>query len=1152
MIDTDIMACLRLAPRFLRSVELTRDFRDPNAFTGYCLTQFGSSCLGRMAEGLQSGSGRRAWRLTGDYGSGKSSFALLLASTLNDAKQRLPRDLYRQITEVAPQATKSRYIPLLVVGSRQPMATAILERLQALATQILPGKVASEIQTEVRHLLRNTPPPDGKVVEVLRKTTERIIATGRGQGLLIVLDEVGKFLEYAAASSSAHDIFLLQTLAEAASRSADTPIFLVCLLHQGFDAYADQLSQSALREWEKIAGRLEEIAFNHPLDQVMLLIESALSVRTDALPPAFRSQAKHTMEKAVELGWYGGASNKRALAERAVNIFPMDPFVLPALLRTFHRFGQNERSLFSFIYSFEPFGLRTFASRSLKGVEPYRLYDFYDYVRSNFGHRLAVISYRSRWSVIESMIESFITEDPLELRVLKTVGILNLINAEDLLPTEDRLVWSIAGADDEIQKHVHHALKTLKSRRVLHYRGSERGYCLWPYTSVDIEKAFDDAKRNIPSITGIADVVVHQLDARPIVARRHYIQKGNLRYFSVNYCSITDLPKRLTRVDANADGQIVIPLCETEVDRQRALGIAGAQTSAADKIQLVAVPLPLEKLSGLVLDAQRWDWIVTNTPELNSDPYARDEVSRYRAYAQNKLQTAIQDYVGLTRLSGKNRLSWFYRGKPWRLESGREVLSFLSELCDKVYYNAPLLKNELVNRHNLSSAAAAARMRLIEAMFAKPNEKLLGMPEERKPPEMSMYLSVLGASGIHRQVRGEWVITDPPQSDKCHLKPALHRIRQLIEEKPDTRIGIQTIFEELRKPPFGLRDGIIPILLAVIAIAHEQEVALYENGTFLREVGKDAFLRMTKAHEKFDIQYCRIEGVRSEIFTKLARVLELPLKHGEAPELLDVVKHLCLFVAQLPEYVRNTKRLSKEALAVRNAILMAREPIRLIFHELPPACGSREIEVGGKMTNAEIIALISRLKSSLDDLRESFPALQARMRQALMTAFACPTPSFTDFRTEIAGRAERLVMNVSEPKFKAFCLRLMDEILPEGDWLESLGSYLALRPPSKWRDEEEDLFDRDLAVLSGRFKRVESTVFGNNNAQFSAEGIRVAITKATGEERQEVIYLTKEDKATVAGLKKVMFDIIARNGKNALIAASQAIWEHLADVKEDS
>ena len=55
--------------------------------------------------------------------------------------------------------------------------------------------------------------------------------------------------------------FSLQRFAEAASRSGDEPLFVVSLLHQGFSAYADHLDQSTEREWEKIAGRFEEIVF---------------------------------------------------------------------------------------------------------------------------------------------------------------------------------------------------------------------------------------------------------------------------------------------------------------------------------------------------------------------------------------------------------------------------------------------------------------------------------------------------------------------------------------------------------------------------------------------------------------------------------------------------------------------------------------------------------------------------------------------------------------------------------------------------------------------------------------------------------------------------------------------------------------------------
>ena len=48
------------------------------------------------------------------------------------------------------------------------------------------------------------------------------------------------------------------------------PVFTLGLLHQGFNAYADMLSQSAQKEWEKVAGRFEEILFDQPLDRCVV------------------------------------------------------------------------------------------------------------------------------------------------------------------------------------------------------------------------------------------------------------------------------------------------------------------------------------------------------------------------------------------------------------------------------------------------------------------------------------------------------------------------------------------------------------------------------------------------------------------------------------------------------------------------------------------------------------------------------------------------------------------------------------------------------------------------------------------------------------------------------------------------------------------
>ncbi|MFA6547135.1 MAG: hypothetical protein WCS99_22145, partial [Limisphaerales bacterium] len=77
-----IVDVFSIKSRFLRSAHLERDFRDPTALSGYVRTDFIQECCDRIADGLRPKSGRRAWRVTGDYGSGKSSFALLVANEL--------------------------------------------------------------------------------------------------------------------------------------------------------------------------------------------------------------------------------------------------------------------------------------------------------------------------------------------------------------------------------------------------------------------------------------------------------------------------------------------------------------------------------------------------------------------------------------------------------------------------------------------------------------------------------------------------------------------------------------------------------------------------------------------------------------------------------------------------------------------------------------------------------------------------------------------------------------------------------------------------------------------------------------------------------------------------------------------------------------
>jgi hypothetical protein len=114
----------------MRSIHLERDFQDRQALSGYVLTDHSREALTRIAAGLHPSSGQRAWRITGNYGAGKSSFALLLAHWFAGHNRTLPPTLRTQISYKSITTKVPRALPVLVTGSREPIAQAIARSIK--------------------------------------------------------------------------------------------------------------------------------------------------------------------------------------------------------------------------------------------------------------------------------------------------------------------------------------------------------------------------------------------------------------------------------------------------------------------------------------------------------------------------------------------------------------------------------------------------------------------------------------------------------------------------------------------------------------------------------------------------------------------------------------------------------------------------------------------------------------------------------------------------------------------------------------------------------------------------------------------------------------------------------------------------------------
>lgn len=1137
--------------RFLRSTHLERDWNDPEALQGYTLTLHAQESLLRLAEGLKPNSSLRAWRITGDYGSGKSSFALLVAHLFSKPTPQLPAALLKELRNEADFLFSSPpvLLPVLVTGSREPMAQAIL---RALVVALLDKSVDAGLLAELKIASTSSVVlADAVVVEWVQRVHRHIVATNQAGGLILILDEAGKFLEFAAERPDQQDVYLLQGLAEAASRSGKAPLFVLALLHQGVSAYTEALSKAQQREWEKVAGRFEEITWYHPVEQVTALVANALGTRIDQVRKQTLERAKAGMQKALRLRWYGAGVAPKPLLDIAAYIYPLHPTVIPPLVRLFASFGQNERSLYTFLLGTDPNGLQDFTERT-EGKSFFRLHNLFDYARSAFGSRLASLSYH--WKAIDGMVNSYEGDQTQELDVLKTVGLLNLLNTPDLVASKESLAVAL-----ESGREVEAIITSLQELHLLYFRGRTSGYTVWSTSSVNLDDALAAAKKAIGPVTNLPELIRERLEIRPMVARKHYISTGNLRYFDVKYVDIASLSEQLSTT-STADGYVIVPLCETPADVSAAQKFVLDSAVAQRADVLVAVPRPLRGLAAYMDELRQWEWVERSIGELRHDRYAREEVSRKLALAQNALTKQLQAGVGLLNAEGEGHLSWYHKGQLIPdLFTGRDVLALLTKICNEIYPASPYVHNELINRRVLSSAGAAARLRLCEKLLESANLPFLGMDPEKHPPEMSMYLSVLQEAGLHQKVEDEqrWTVglpTEEYDNEHCRILPAMHRIHEVLLEQPDARIPVTVVFEALREAPYGVRDGLTPLLLAVFAVIHEQELAFYEDGSFIPRITGTNYLRLIKAPETFHIQYHPITGVRSDLFQRLIKELGLRATNTNRVDLLDVVKPLLIFTAKLPEYAFKTTHLSSKTRAVRAVLTVTVDPAKLIFHDLPKACGVEPVDAQTVDTDTTHIERIHQfatvLKGTVDELRAAYPNLLQSLRKQLLKELK-QKGSFEQVRMALAKRAKALAALVTEVRLKSFCLRLADTSLAETQWLESLGNIVCSVPPNKWRDTDEYKFEQEIHKLSAQFLRVEAVSFSKMGRAQDGESVRLALTHPDGEERDQVIHLAPDQVEEVQAIQEQLLALLKHQGQIGIAAATRVLWEMMSQHNQE-
>lgn len=1135
----------KLNQRFTRSVNLVHDYNDSNRMDGYVVTPLSVAVLQRLVKGIEKEGSNRAWSVTGPYGTGKSACCLFLSQVLSNPEHPGSSAARNLLKESSPEFynyvenkfNQSGMLPVLVSGSRRSISSAIIESLRGAVAHLPQTKEANRVRRSIEKLHRESKrgelPLDDRVIGEFESLLSYVKSYPSYKGVLLVVDELGKFLEYASFHPEHNDIFILQQLAELASRSKDTPFLVMSVLHQSFEQYADHLGLDQRAEWSKIQGRFEDIAFFESQDHFLSLVGKAIE-RTEALDGysnVISDEVKHALALALTPR---GANDQEAKVtlEHCAPLHPSTSLVIGPLFRS--RLAQNERSLFAFLSSGEPYGFQEFLKDPVNswtdnGLRPfYRIDQLYDYVIATQGGSLGSLINGKKWIEIEDALHRLPQNaDKVDEKVIKTIGMLTLLGDKQHIKASRKMI-EYAVADGFISREaVQTSMKELEGAGLLIYRKHQGAYALWEGSDIDLESHFKKAMATIGKIENLSEHLLEQGNLQPYVAKRHLYKTGTLRYFTPFVIDEKDLYSFNSDFAEGLDGVVlfVVPKNAFAVEQtlEAVLNFSSVLPEPLRQQTFFAIPDEVGIAQSALEEILAWQWVEKNTQALEGDRVARKELAAHLSEAYRRFDRLCSIFFDKETAFETSR--WIHAGNEHVFKSSRHLMTYLSDIFDDVFDQAPAIKNELINRKSISSSAASARRALLWKMLEAPYKAAFGI--EGFPPEKSIYISIFGSTGFH-QKKGDKYFFHVPQrgsSGKANIRPIWSAMDAFLREASKSKRPIAELYRELQAPPYGVREGLLPVFITAKLVSMPNEVAVYEAGTYVPRINEALIERLIKAPERFELQLFPVDEARGEILDRLISLVSKEKRHSQNT-LLTALRPLYSFINKLPEYSLHTGRVSEDARKLREILLKGKEPHKVLFEEIPQA-----LDLDPE--NLDVDNYFARLKAALVELQGTYKEMLADCEGALNKTLNINETTESS-KSAMRKQAAHAASFINDSQLKAFALRIAECDEDPQAWLERILDVVLGKIPSKWKDSDLDVYEINLADLARRYNRtIEILVQDNGGQQELGKGIRLGITTSETGDMGKVLFLNDELEDRASALADEIEGFLANKGLSA-------------------
>ncbi len=1054
----------------------------------YIATPNAQQAAASIVNGFQAGI--HSYTIIGTYGTGKSSFLIALKEDLLDkgANKKL-------IPNTSVLSNKQQFEVLDIVGDYESLALLLARRLNV------------EGNTE-------------SVIDSLRNYYNKLKSKGRF--LVIMIDEFGKVLEHAAKKAPESELYFLQKLAEFVNVPTRN-MLLLTTLHQNFSAYAKGLNQEQRNEWTKVKGRFQEVVFVEPVEQILYLAAKQSGEKHDITD-------ERPFKKIYDLAKETKFVSDGLDFSTTKSLYPLDPFAVFCITQAIQRYGQNERSLFTFLNAQ---GNNAISSFVPKNHLTYNLQEVYDYVAYNFYSYLKDANADAmNWSAMRMAIErvegqAWENKDEMvdAIKLVKVIGILNLFGTAGFIFNQKQLTSYAMNALDIYEADK--IISALEHFKIIRYAEYKQRLVLFEGTDVNIEEEISKAGMIVSRPIAYVDELREFFKKEVAPAKATYYHRGTPRFFK--YIILDNAVDIIPTGDI--DGYIELIYSSQNGYKKQILQLSAEIEHAI----IFAYFNNTDEIVEHLYNIDKYDYILKHVLIDKSDRVAVNEINNLHDYEIVQLNKAIHDNL----FNFSNKVSWIYKGEEVYIHSQKDFNILLSKVCDEVYKLTPIMKNELFNKNKLSSSISSAKVKYLHALVEDSDKLDLGFDKDKFPPEKTVYYSLLKNTGLF--VDGAFM--DKPSNNEIEtLWVACEEFLKSTTNKPRK---ISELIKKLSTQPYKLKAGFLDFWIPTYLYIKRQDYSLYgNNGAYIPEINIEFFELLQKHPSEYQVKAFDVSGVKMEFFNQYRKFVNLEAVGGiKSNQLIDTIRPFFFFYnRQLNDYVKHTNKFDhEETRKFRDIIAKAKDPEKTFLEDLPKALGYDKEAKNSEQFAKEYAYIINR---AVKELRSCYNKLIDRIEQRLVEMLGLSSYEYNKYILDVRQRLSAVKTFLLTNRLKEFYNHAMAEFDNRTEWYQSI-CYVALdQPLERLRDNQEEKLIDELIEL---FKECEKYVeISKVKLDYNDEFYSFDLVSADGNVvKPQTIHLQGRDKKKSEQLEAKLNAVLDGNDDLAVATLLRMLKERL-------